>query len=574
MIVFDTEDNSPELLAAGKSGFLKEVTQIAAICSNGKTFYNKGNVTEFLKWCKSFKDDGKNHDVWAFNAQYDIGNLCNKASQLNLWDFDVTMVKGRFIKGVLKGLNFYDVHNLSGAGSSVGKMGLAVRLPKFGFQYSKEDFSTFSSNHQKEYLEFQAKGNEKFRDKCYVFRDCEIPLRWLNFIQERCDELGLEKVPATLGTLCTKTFSALGNENWFESGKCDCLGKCECRTSANALIGARVELFSGGGSGRIAYVDINSLYPWCMTQKFPTTAQPLNDISGYGIAQVTMQVPKCRVAPLPMKDDESRLIFPYGKFTGIWTCHEIRNAIGAGAKMLKFHWALGSKDGKNYYQNYILKMYQNRLACKTPAESLFWKLLMNNLYGRLAISGVVSRSLNLTEENLADGIPYGTKILCDNQMPLPAFTNYLHAAHVLSYARVLLFSYLKKIPEDDLIYCDTDSVIFFCKGDLPFPVGKELGAMKLEGWGKKCIPYLPKTYVFDDTYKAKGVPKKNAKEFIESGSTEYDLPFKLREAIRFYEDNNSRKLSVWRKVEKIRAAVYDRKKISGKYFLPKKVNFG
>ncbi len=205
---------------------------------------------------------------------------------------------------------------------------------------------------------------------------------------------------------------------------------------------------------------------------------------------------------------------------------------------------------------------------------------MNNLYGRLAISGVISRSLNLTEENFDSGIPYGTKVLTDNQMPLPAFTNYLHAAYVLSYARILLFKYLKSVPADDLIYCDTDSVIFFCKNELPFPVNKNLGEMKLEAWGNRCTPFLPKTYIFGNsekknglTYKAKGVPKKNAREFIEAGSTEYDLPFKLREAIRFYDADNSRKLSVWRRVEKIRAAVYDRKIISGKFFLPKKVNF-
>lgn len=569
MIVFDTEDNSPELLAAGKSGFLKTVTQIAAITSDGKKFYNKGNVTEFLKWCHSTKEK----DVWAFNTQYDIGNLCNKASQLNLWDFDVTMVKGRFIKGQLQGLHFFDVHNLSGAGSSVGKMGLAVGLPKFGFKYSKEDFATFPEKYQKEYLEFEKQVGDKFANKKYVFRDCEIPLRWLMFVSGKCEEMGIDKVPATLGSLCTKTFSALGNENWFEASKCDCDGKCDCHTTSKALTGARVELFSGGGNGRIAYTDINSLYPHCMTLEFPTTLEHLPGLDGFGIAEVSVKVPKCRVAPLPLKDSEDRLIFPYGKFRGVWTLHEIRNAVAAGAEVLEIHWSMGSKTGKPYYRNYILQMYEKRLAAKTPAENLFWKLLMNNLYGRLAISGIISRSLNLTEENFDDGIPYGTKILCDNQMPLPGFTNYLHAAYVLSYARILLFKYLTAVPANDLIYCDTDSVIFFCKGKLPFPVNKELGAMKLESMGSKCIPYLPKTYIFDDKYKAKGVPKKNAKEFIEAGSTEYDLPFKLREAIRFYEDNNSRKLSVWRRVEKIRAAVYDRKQITGKYFLPKKVNF-
>ena len=199
-------------------------------------------------------------------------------------------------------------------------------------------------------------------------------------------------------------------------------------------------------------------------------------------------------------------------------------------------------------------------------------MLLNNLYGRLAISGEVSRSLLLTDRNKdGDGLAYGSKILMDHAMPLPAFSNYLHAAHVLSYARLRLYHFLKLIPARDLIYCDTDSIIFFCEGAPPFPASRDLGEMKIEGWGGRCVPYLPKTYVFDDVYKAKGVPKKRAKDFIETGRAEYDLPFKLREAIHFYDAENSRKLSVWRKVEKIRAATYDRKRISGKHFLPKKV---
>ena len=197
---------------------------------------------------------------------------------------------------------------------------------------------------------------------------------------------------------------------------------------------------------------------------------------------------------------------------------------------------------------------------------------MNNLYGRLAIGGVISRSCVLTEQNKNSGLCYGKKVMRDYQMPLPEFTNYLHAAHVLSYARLRLQDYLRKIPARDLIYCDTDSVIFFCRGNPPFPITTDLGDMKLEGIGRRCVPYLPKTYIFDNTYKAKGVPKSHAKDFITHGRAEFDLPFKLREAVKFYDQDNARKLSVWRHVEKIRAATYDRKKISGKFFLPKKVN--
>ena len=558
LIVFDTEDDSSELLKRGGSGFDKKLTQIAAISSNGKRFYNAGAVKPFLKWCHE-----TGGDVWAFNAQYDIGNLCH-AGEINLDDFDLTLVKGRFIKGKFQGLNFYDVHNLSGAGSSVKSLGLAVGLPKFGADYSAKELRVFSAKRRAEFFAFNKTGAEKFADPRYVFRDCEIPLRWLEFVADQADEIGVESLPATLGGLCVKTFAAMGGQNWFQADD----------ETAAALIGARVELFSGGGKGRICYADVNSLYPWCMTQLFPVCVEDLDgSLDGYGIADCLVDVPDQEITPLPYRDGDGRLIFPVGKFRGVWTLAEIRNAVNfAGAKVKKVYWSHGSKHGKAFYRDYITSIYGKRMAATSPAENLFWKLLLNNLYGRLAISGEVSRSLILTDENKDRGLAYGGKVLVDHKMPLPVFSNYMHAAHVLSYARIKLFSYLKMIPAKDLIYCDTDSVIFFCKDQPPFPASRDLGAMKIEAWGARCKPYLPKTYIFDNTYKAKGVPKSRARDFIETGRAEYDLPFKLREAIHFYNAENTRKLSVWRKVEKIRAAVYDRKKICGKYFLPIKLN--
>lgn len=143
-----------------------------------------------------------------------------------------------------------------------------------------------------------------------------------------------------------------------------------------------------------------------------------------------------------------------------------------------------------------------------------------------------------------------------------------------------------------MIYCDTDSCIFDCPGKkLPFAVSSELGEMKLESWETLCETYAPKMYlrrnihkanekdkkgnkVRDETgadYKAKGVPKKHAKQFIEDGRVEFDLPFKMRESIRFYDRNNARKLSVWRRVEKYKRGSYDKKNLKGNNYFPCKV---
>ncbi|HEY4799663.1 MAG TPA: DNA polymerase [Bacteroidia bacterium] len=567
MIVFDTEDNSSELLAAGKSGFDKTVTQIAAITEAGDSYWSGGDVRDFLAWL----DEIGESDVWAFNTPYDIGNLCHRPSgKLKFHNFDLVLVKGRFIRGGYNGFNFFDVHNLSGNGSSIGTLGFAVGLPKFGFPYKPNELKSFPLLEQKKYQKFAKMSDaERFRNKEYVLRDCQIPMEWLKFIRARCDEFGIDKIPSTLGGLCVKAFAALGYANWFEASD----------NSHAACYGGRVELFSCGGSGHIMYVDVNSLYPHAMTMDFPECYEDLEkSLDGYGVAKCQVSVPKdLQLAPLPYHDDESRMIFPVGTFSGIWTLAELRAATKFGVKIKKVFWSYGSKTAQRYYADYIKEMYRRRLASKSPAEKLFWKLLMNNLYGRLAIGGEVSRSMRLTDKNNREGVPYGDKILCDYKMPLPEFTNYLHAAHVLAYARITLLDYMARIPAENLIYCDTDSIIFFWKPDkpLPFPITNDLGALKLESVGSRCDVYLPKTYHFKgekEEWKAKGVPRRHAREFIINGEAEFDLPFKMREAIRFYDKDNSRKLSVWRRVNKMLKAEYDRKRKSGKFYLPKVLN--
>ena len=92
--------------------------------------------------------------------------------------------------------------------------------------------------------------------------------------------------------------------------------------------------------------------------------------------------------------------------------------------------------------------------------------------------------------------------------------------------------------------------------------------MKLESWETAVETYAPKMYRTGKRYKAKGVPKHLAQTFIETGKAEFDLPFKMRESIRFYDRKNTRELSVWRAVVKQNHVNYDRKKLIGNRFFP------
>src|ERR1041384_6265304 len=89
-ICFDTEDDSKELMQAGRSGFEKQITQIAAMTAEGKKYYNRGDVKEFKRWVMQQPQKY----VYALNVQYDLGALF--ADELDT--VDVVMVGGRTIR--------------------------------------------------------------------------------------------------------------------------------------------------------------------------------------------------------------------------------------------------------------------------------------------------------------------------------------------------------------------------------------------------------------------------------------------------------------------------------------------
>lgn len=529
LVFFDTEDDSAEIFQANPTCAIarnKKVTQIAAITEEGETWYSSRSdcIESFLDWLKEFGEV----TVYSLNIQYDLGNLFRN----ELDALDVTMVGGRMISARWGKVCFRDVFNIWPM--SVAKIGKAFGLEKLAFDI-----------HSRE----------------YVFRDVEIIRRAILFVKALCSEYGV-RLPSTLGGLCVNLWKARGGSNWQDTSD----------ESLLAFYGGRVELWAIGAIGNIAWTDINSMYPSVMLRKFPNANLPFNDLPEFGIACVDIIVPHCAVAPLPCRLDDGRIFFPIGKLRGIWCCHEIRAAIRYGAKIHKLHWAKGSNKGEHYYRGFVEHFYQLRKQSEpNGAKHLFYKLLMNNLYGQLAMKGKITRSMNLTDEDLncPRGIIYGQKLLMDVEFPIPEHCNYLHAAHITSYGRVDLLDFLNRIKPEKLLYCDTDSILFDCPKDkIPFPINDELGAMKLEGYARECKIIAPKVYRWGDRTKAKGVPTKCANEFIDTGSATYELPYKMREAVYFYDRGNKKPLSVWRTVTKELHTQYDRKKFTKKGYMP------
>jgi len=552
-VSFDTEDDSPQLLKAGLSGDGKICTQIAALNRHGQPYHSAGDVPGFLLWLQG---QGQDCVAYAHNLQYDLGNLFRE----RLDELDVRMVGGRMISARWRNVKFLDSFNIWPM--SLKKIGSAVGLEKGVLDVHSRD---------------------------YVMRDVQIVRKAMIEAQRFAAAHGVEALPSTLGGLCVRLWQAMGGKNF----------RCVDKFARSAYYGGRVELFHIGGRGRIGYTDINSLYPYCMTQPFPEDWYEMDTLEGWGAADVTLQIPKDFVAPLPVRREDGSVYYPYGTIRptpppgekeGAWTLHEIRDALAHGAKLKAVHRIMGSESAGYPYRDFVQKFYELRRTEKNPARNLMLKLVLNNLYGRLGNSGVVTRSFNLKSSDFSEegsyvgeGTPFGTKRLADVQMPLDATTNYSHAAYVTAYGRLELMKYLRMLGAGRLIYCDTDSVMFFMqRKDIPFAISDQLGGMKLEGYGWKCITHAPKVYQFGTEFKAKGIKRDLAKKFVQAGCVAIEQPYKFREAATFFDAKldaegrvlrrkNSKPLSVWRVVVKRRVTKYDRKSqdASGVYW-PKK----
>lgn len=589
-VAFDTEDDSMSYSGARQdhAAYEKRCTQIAAIdARTGERFHlrpkalpsrRRGRHSQgewdagpFLSWL-----DGRGPvRCYAHNLAYDIGNIWRD----KLDELDITMVGNRLVRARWHEVTLLDSSNMWPM--PLAKVGASVGLEK---------------------LETDANSEE------YVFRDVEIVVRAMTVAEGIAAEWGCD-LKGTLGSLAIGIWQGpvMGGGNW----------QCTMPSTREAYYGGRVELFMPGAQGDdLWYTDINSLYPSTMLNKFPANAdiwlgckdredadRVLRDLRRemYGVVHVDMDIPlDMRIAPLPVRrKGNGEVLFPVGRVSGWWTVHEVREAMRRGCRLLRLREAYGGPEGDAYYADFVRTFYKLRkeeLDKPEPDEgkTLFYKLLMNNLYGQLGMRGSITRSVHLSEDMLEfredgsaillrDGIPFGGKLLTDVAIPLPEHVNYMHAAYVTSYGRLALLRHMDMVGDRNLIYCDTDSLFFRWQGDRPpFPLSTELGGMKLEDRPRWVECRAPKMYRLVDgkgrtKTKAKGVPKKFQDDFYDHGVASFWQPWRLKESIACMDripdpdDEDVKIMGVWRQVMKRVVTAYDKKALIDGHYLPRKL---
>jgi len=285
-----------------------------------------------------------------------------------------------------------------------------------------------------------------------------------------------------------------------------------------AYYGGRVENFVKS-SPMIKLYDINSLYPFAMLNDFPVGhCVESKDFQRkkLGIYMIYWEKPdSLKYGILPCRNIEGSLVFSYQSGKGWYCSPEILKALDLGYRInfiRGYYW----KRTRRVFEEVVSGWYEKRLL-STGAKAMYYKLLLNSLYGRLAIKE--------DSEDILSRLPTKEEVAKYHITPLDDdgkffsisrkhhFPNvYVQlAAFVTSYARLVLYDLIVR---SEAIYCDTDSVV--TTKDLE--TTKDMGGIKLVAEGD-YIGLAPKLMVIYENSGADKIIHLSAKGFNRSQVT-------------------------------------------------------
>lgn len=476
-----------------------------------RTFERKDGDTDFDRFrCQAWNwlYSQQPAHVWACNAEYDLINLFGRwlGKMVTL-----QYVSSGLLKGMLRDVRATVFDTLRHWPMSVAQMGDYLGLPKLAAD---------------------------FRSVEYCRRDTEIVWRFTSEMLGRYAVLGLD-TKATLPSMALQLFSKKFYRKAFTPLPPEIVDWLR-----NGYYGGRVEVYRFGEiAGPIHHYDVNSLFPSVMVEgmypnvkTYRVTTRP--DFSQEGMADVTLKVPETAYPGLPVRGGID-ILYPWGTLSGVWTYPEIRQAVADGSDIMSVRHAIQFTPMATPFREYILYCYGERSrADKHTLDDVLWKLYMNSLYGKFG-----------QKPNLE--MIYDDRSLTLHTKPSAA-ANVVWSAYVTSLARLRLLGFLRSTSE--CYYTDTDSL--FTPDTLP--VSGVLGALKLEGTYDSMEAVGNKMYAVEvdghTTYKAKGVPKGSAGDFIRTGRAVFRKPARYRESWK-----TSAIANRWYDVTKVRKAVYTKR---------------
>ncbi len=475
---------------------------------------------------KEFKrKEYKRKTVYAHNAEYDLS--CTFG---NIYHLDPDAIfNGKFVCATNGICMFADSYNI--LPTSVKKLGKLLGLEKMELGKNLQSFRYLMDD----------------VDIPYCVRDCEIVYRSLQKVFEDTEP------SFTIGSLSLKLFRKKYLRHTIK------VNRKLADQFFSAYYGGRTEAFYIGECNAEVY-DINSAYPWAMLNgNFinPSTLKNINpeiynagnyalfDDNMHGMIDATVHVHPDEYLPvLPVRMD-GKLLFPCGTFRGQWMLSEFRYALQKSMTTVKnIHNLIIAETVETPFKNFVQDIYNMRQKTNDEFERYYFKLFLNNLYGKFAqrtkdkykfFNNEHDAIKFISAENLfrAELIKVIGGYFCRyDKEKFYAHTIAPWAAEITAQVRIKLHTQIQKY-EDRILYCDTDSI--FLSGINTVKNSSELGGWKKENKTITNIRALKDYIYFEDDkdellQMLKGV-KKDAIPFDEYGNVfKYKRMIKTRES--------------------------------------------
>lgn len=161
-----------------------------------------------------------------------------------------------------------------------------------------------------------------------------------------------------------------------------------------AYYGGHADVYKPYGE-HLYYYDVNSLYPFVMKEfhmpgGVPVWRNNLENVeldSLFGFIEAYVDCPSHIYRPFLPYKDKNALVFPTGKFVGVYYSEELKYARELGYKITPLRGYMFEKKSSPF-KSFISNLYESRQEARKAGDDAMayvYKILMNTLYGRFGI---------------------------------------------------------------------------------------------------------------------------------------------------------------------------------------------
>lgn len=494
-----------------------------------RTFYDKKSMWDYiLQLGREQKKRKRNLTVYMHNLQYDLYGICDWTTP------GISIICTNPFLMDLDNIKFIDSTALyRGSLATLGTLIGNEKAPTP--EWLKQD--TYAPTTE-----------ELWEAARYCMQDCNVLLHGILKLRERLRSIGITtRTLITIGQIAITSYihylQGLPNaQDYFKQGY-DESGvsylirgvlppPINAEQTRQGYKGARVQAFHTGHYTGVHHADINSMYPYIMsTMRYPdlrtetTTDVPTHHdfirhhLPRIGISMLDVTITSdTPLGILPIRGEEDTY-YPTGagkRLIGTWTHDEITYALQHHFISINHVFWTQTWDTMttNPLSDYITMLYQQRRNATNEYDTWFYKQLMNHLYGKFAQHRdntlIENGPIEELDERLAQGwdVLFGSGMTNLYRKTIPGEQKKFYApiisALITAGARIHLHKHLAAISYDNLLYCDTDSIIWVGTGE-EFKYTNDLGGLKCVAHDTSAYIAGKKTYTVGDTAKASGI---------------------------------------------------------------------